>query len=82
VVVALDGRVLPLGWADQLGRLEDDLLTSLRKAKRGQPSTVSRSHDEYNRDSRPLHKNTMPIWLGSSTVTSSDYCTFTTWNPE
>lgn len=25
----------------------------LRKAKRGQPSTVSRSHNEYNRDSRP-----------------------------
>lgn len=61
MVVALDGRVLPLGWADQLGLLEDDLLTSLRKAKRGQPNTVSRSHDEYNRDSRPLHKNTMPI---------------------
>lgn len=34
MVVALDGRVLPLGWADQLGLLEDDLLMS-KKSKEG-----------------------------------------------
>lgn len=61
-MVALDGRVLPLGWADQLGLLEDDLLTS-KKSKEGSTQHSFKVSQRIQSRFTTLHKNTKPIWV-------------------